>query len=155
MTGARKPASRNPFTIEEDRTLRALVQRYGQDNWELVTSHMPNRNVRQCKERWNNFIGDCVCRDQWSQKEDSVLLEKYQQFGAKWKFLEIFLSGRKSYAIRNRLHLLLRKMGLVDGLRPRRHVDYVQPAVPNVSDRIDIMGSLELDFEDLDGWSFG
>ena len=102
--------SRNPFTPDEDSRLRELVGQFGENNWESVAAAMGNRNVRQCRERWFCFVSNVVRKGEWSTEEDAILLEKYRQYGSKWKFFETFLPGRKCYAIRNRLHLLLRRM---------------------------------------------
>ena len=101
------------FSRDEDQMLRELVNTYGTDNWELIASHMPQRNIRQCRERWSNFINDQVSHEKWSMEEDALLLEKYKQFGPKWKYLETFFVGRKNYAIRNRFHSLAHKMELL------------------------------------------
>ena len=102
--------SRNPFTPDEDSRLRELVGQFGENNWECVAAAMGNRNVRQCRERWFCFVSNVVRKGEWSTEEDAILLDKYRQYGSKWKFFETFLPGRKCYSIRNRLHLLVRRM---------------------------------------------
>ena len=69
---------------------------------------MPNRSVRQCRERWNNNLSSNILKDKWSSKEDELLKQKYFEFGPKWKLLEKFFPGRTSYNIRNRWSCIVR-----------------------------------------------
>ena len=93
---------RIPFSPDEDNQLRFLVKAYGEQNWYIIASQMPNRSVRQCRERWQLFLNSNVKHGKWTQEEDKILTEKYQELGPKWKLLESFFTGRTSYSIRNR-----------------------------------------------------
>lgn len=104
-TGASK---RMPFKAEEDEKLRELVKKYGDKNWQLISTFMPNRSVRQCRERWNYNLASNVIKDKWSAEEDDLLIQKYKIFGPKWKILEKFFKGRTSYNIRNRWLCIVR-----------------------------------------------
>ena len=103
-----KQNKRMPFKAEEDERLRELVQKYGDTNWKLISSFMPNRSVRQCRERWNNNLSSKILKDKWSPEEDELLKQKYYEFGPKWKLLETFFPGRTSYNIRNRWSCIVR-----------------------------------------------
>ncbi|KAK8870710.1 hypothetical protein M9Y10_008597 [Tritrichomonas musculus] len=107
-----KPSKRMPFKPEEDQKLRELVEKYGDSNWNLISSFMPNRSVRQCRERWNNNLSSNILKDKWSPKEDELLKQKYYEFGPKWKLLEKFFPGRTSYNIRNRWACIVRLWNL-------------------------------------------
>lgn len=103
-----KSTKRMPFKPEEDDKLRELVQKHGDTNWKLISSLMPNRSVRQCRERWNNNLCSKVIKDKWSSQEDELLKIKFYEFGPKWKLLEKFFPGRTSYNIRNRWNCIVR-----------------------------------------------
>lgn len=103
-----KCSKRMPFKAEEDEKLRELVEKYGDTNWKLISSYMPNRSVRQCRERWNNNLNSNVLKDKWSPQEDELLKRKFYEFGPKWKLLENFFPGRTSYNIRNRWSCIVR-----------------------------------------------
>ncbi len=47
--GSKNPVRRS-FSKEEDKTLIKLVEKYG-EKWDRVSSNMPERNIRQCRER--------------------------------------------------------------------------------------------------------
>jgi hypothetical protein len=44
------------FTQDEDHILTDLVMRGGQKSWTWIASHLPGRNPRQCRDRWNHFL---------------------------------------------------------------------------------------------------
>ncbi|OHT14495.1 Myb-like DNA-binding domain containing protein [Tritrichomonas foetus] len=95
--------TRIPFSHEEDLKLRELVSIFGENNkWKLISAQMPSRSTRQVRERWQLFLSSNILKEKWSKEEDAILKEKYQEFGSKWKLLEVFFPGRTSYTIRNR-----------------------------------------------------
>ena len=108
MNGNMRP--RFPFSKQEDQALRELVKKYGENDWSLITSYMPNRTVRQCRERWFNSLSDRVIKRQWTKTEDAMLLSKYSIIGPHWKLMEKFFIGRTMYDLRNRYHSLQKKL---------------------------------------------
>jgi hypothetical protein len=44
------------FIPEEDALLRQLVTSFGPNNWERIAQYFPDRNVRQCRDRWNHYL---------------------------------------------------------------------------------------------------
>ena len=99
---------RSHFSQEEDDTLKNLVHKYGENEWGVIASEMPNRSIRQCRERWQNHLKESVHKGKWSPEEDHLLKVKYQQHGPKWKLMEQFFPGRTSINIRNRFSCLRR-----------------------------------------------
>ena len=99
---------RNHFSREEDERLRLLVEKYGENEWSLVCSEMPNRTIRQCRERWQHHLKETVLKSKWSSEEDRLLFVKYQEIGPKWKYMEKYFPGRTSINIRNRFNCLRR-----------------------------------------------
>ena len=67
------------FGADEDIQLKDLVLKYGENNWTQIAQNMPNRNARQCKERWCNYLSPNICKSPWTQDEDNLLLEKYKE----------------------------------------------------------------------------
>ena len=47
---------RKPWSVEEDAKLRSLVEEHGMQQWALIASNMPERNGKQCRERWHNQL---------------------------------------------------------------------------------------------------
>jgi hypothetical protein len=56
------PTKRRPgirrfrFFPEEDKLLKRLVIEFGSDDWDRIAAVVPNRNSRQCKDRWQNYL---------------------------------------------------------------------------------------------------
>ncbi|OHT10820.1 Myb-like DNA-binding domain containing protein [Tritrichomonas foetus] len=92
------------FTEEEDDKLRQLVQQYGESNWEMVAKLMEGRNGRQCRERYRNYLIPGFVKNQWTEKEDQILLQKYHEYGPKWTKIMKFFAGRSAVNIKNRFN---------------------------------------------------
>ena len=92
----KKRKIRNKFTPEEDQKLRELIQKHGDRSWNLVSSLMGNRSQRQCRERWKHYLS-CdvnVASKPWTKEEDEILINKYNELGAKWTKIARELPGR-------------------------------------------------------------
>jgi hypothetical protein len=50
------PIRRFKFIPEEDELLKRLVIEYGTNDWERIAAFFPDRNVRQCRERWTHYL---------------------------------------------------------------------------------------------------
>jgi hypothetical protein len=105
-TNCRHP--RSVFTPEEDFLLRQLVKRFG-ENWELVACYLPNRNQRQCKDRWTNYLSPTISTDPWTEEDDQLLLQKVNELGPKWTQFKIFFPHRTDANLKNRWFILIRR----------------------------------------------
>ncbi|OHT04778.1 glabrous [Tritrichomonas foetus] len=97
------------FTPEEDEKLKQLVRQHGTNSWALVARLMGNRNHRQCRERWKNYVNPELRVTPWTLEEDQILVEKFAEYGPKWNKIAKFLPNRADNAIRNRWQLMLRQ----------------------------------------------
>ena len=66
------------------------------------------RCYRTCKRRWDTKLDPTIIKKAWSDKEDSILIETYQEVGNKWSVISHFLAGRSQEAIRQRMIMLLK-----------------------------------------------
>ncbi|OHT03852.1 hypothetical protein TRFO_01574 [Tritrichomonas foetus] len=98
------------FCAEEDIQLKELVNKYGENNWAQIAQNMPNRNSRQCKERWCNYLSPSICKSPWTQEEDNLLLDKYKEVGARWVQIAKFFPQRTDISIKNRYLVLSRQI---------------------------------------------
>lgn len=96
------------FTAEDDALLRSLVARFG-TNWEVISSYMPDRSVRQCRDRWNNYINPNLSTRPFSPDEDELLIALYRKLGSKWSRISKHFDRRSDNSIRNRWNYLLRQ----------------------------------------------
>lgn len=106
----KKAHPKNKFGAEEDLQLKELVRKYGENNWTQIAQNMPNRNARQCKERWCNYLSPNICKSPWTQDEDNLLLEKYKEIGARWVQIAKFFPQRTDISIKNRYLVLSRRI---------------------------------------------
>jgi hypothetical protein len=96
------PPVRRVFTREEDLKLKDLVSRYGEKNWKLISSKMQNRTIRQCRERYKDYLHPGVVNGPWQADEDLLLREKYHEFGPKWSLMTPFFPERSAANLKNR-----------------------------------------------------
>jgi hypothetical protein len=94
------------FTPEEDRQLLDLVANHGYRDWNQVAAFMPNRNARQCRERYNYYLDPSLRETPWTPEEDCLLIAKEAECGMKWHAIAQFFTNRSDIALRNRWQLL-------------------------------------------------
>ena len=103
-----KPHPRTKFTAEEDAKIEKLVAKYGENDWAKVAAKMKGRNVRQCRERWRNYLSPDLDKSTWKEEEDNLLIEKYKELGPRWKTISSLFPNRTDIAVKNRLHRIVR-----------------------------------------------
>lgn len=64
--------TKGPWTDEEDQLLLEVKKRGGDCNWTTIATEMPDRNAKQCRERWNTVLDSTLKRTPWSPEEDKV-----------------------------------------------------------------------------------
>ena len=104
-----KAHPRRSFTQKEDDALIQLVNQYGTENWKKISTMMNDRNPRQCKERWINYLSPSIKNDPFSESEDALLRQKYEEFGPKWVKIAKFFDNRTDISIKCRWAVLKRR----------------------------------------------
>ncbi|KAF9282205.1 hypothetical protein BGZ88_011148, partial [Linnemannia elongata] len=56
LSSIRPRQVKGPWTDEEDRKLRDLVNEYGPEKWVFIASRIGSRTGKQCRERWHNHL---------------------------------------------------------------------------------------------------
>jgi hypothetical protein len=100
---------RRKFSPDEDDMLRALVKKNGVGDWPAIAAQMPNRDSRQCKERWFHYLAPCLVQNPWTRADDVLLEGKVAEHGHRWKLFELFFPGRTDVNIKNRYNVLVRR----------------------------------------------
>lgn len=97
------------FTEEDDAKLIQIVQRLGTKSWTEISKAMGDRNQRQCKERWENYLNPEINNNPWTKEEDNLLIQKQLEIGSKWVTIARFFYHRTDAAVKNRWQMLARK----------------------------------------------
>jgi hypothetical protein len=97
-----KGPPRQKFSVQEDELLRDLVAEIGVNNWAEVSARLGTRSARQCRERFKNYLSPNLRNGQWTEDEDTLLREKFLEFGAKWSLIVAFFPSRSEVNLKNR-----------------------------------------------------
>ena len=113
--------ARNKFTKSEDIVLLNLVNELGTRDWDVIASRMPNRNPRQCRERYLNYLSPNLSHDPWTPEEDRLLEQKLKEFGAKWVSISKFFKNRTDTMLKNRWLVLSRRLNSTIEKKKQNH----------------------------------
>ena len=97
------------WTREEDETIIEFVKQYGTKNWTKLSTFLPGRIGKQCRERWRNHLDPDVNRNPWTEEEDNILIEMHDKIGNQWVKIAEYLPGRSDNSIKNRWNSTLKK----------------------------------------------
>lgn len=118
-------APKQKFSPDEDQRLIQLVSTYDTD-WKTIANLLGNnRNPRQCRERYVNYLSPTVNHGPWTGEEDQLLMQKYAELGSKWVLISQYFNNRTDVQLKNRFNLLNRR-----NRRNRRNIPPVQPLIP-------------------------
>lgn len=114
---------KGPFSAEEDQLIIEFVEKYGIHSWPKVTSVLPKRTAKQCRERWFNNLDPSVSKGPWTPEEDQMIFEAWLKFGPKWNQIAKTIPGRTDNSIKNRWNASISKRMRVD----ERGENYLAP----------------------------
>ena len=100
--------AKSKFSKEDDLKLISLVMSRNDRDWVWIAQQMTNRNPRQCRERWYNYLDPSLHKGGWTPEEDRLLMEKKKEMGPHWNAIARFFSGRSGNSVRNRWLLIMR-----------------------------------------------
>ncbi|OHT01002.1 Myb-like DNA-binding domain containing protein [Tritrichomonas foetus] len=106
--------TKGPFNAEEDRLIIEFVEKHGCHAWPKITSVLPHRTPKQCRERWFNNLDPSVTKSPWTPEEDNMIFENYLKFGPKWSTIAHLIPGRTDNSIKNRWNASISKRVKVD-----------------------------------------
>ena len=104
----KKRMTRTLFTEDEDAKLISIMQNEKFRNWSEVAKHFENRNARQVRDRWTNYLNSEINNGPWSRDEDKLLADLYNQYGPKWATISKFFDKRRENNVKNRWYSNIR-----------------------------------------------
>ena len=109
-SSTRSKYGRSKFTPEEDKKLIELVSKYQNEepDWVYISSKMIKRSLRQCRERWKNYLDPSLDHSEWNSEQDEQLMLKVDELGPSWNAIGRCFE-RSGNAVRNRYLVLSRK----------------------------------------------
>ena len=168
MMPVKKAHPKVKFTAEDDKKLRDLVEQYGTSDWNLISQKMGTRNSRQCRERWENYLSSSVNRSPFTPEEDLLLLQKYQELGAKWVNISKSFNNRTDISVKSRWMVLKRRNITMENLKtavanaqkqePEQEIKEMIQDHQERSEEVDkVINRLSeiAELDDADGWGTG
>jgi hypothetical protein len=90
------------FLPEEDEMITRFALQRPERPWREIARVVAHRTAKQCRERWLNHLIPTVNKDPWTEEEDVVIFDLFQQHGKKWAEIARALPGRTDNSIKNR-----------------------------------------------------
>ena len=100
---------KGPWTKEEDKKLIDLVKKFGPEKWSNISSYLPGRLGKQCRERWYNHLNPCVRKTGWSKEEEWMLFLLHRKYGNSWSIFSEKIPGRTDNTIKNHWNSIMKK----------------------------------------------
>lgn len=107
---------RQRFSKSEDEKLLSLVKKYGTDDWDLISWSMGKKTVRQCRDRYCNYVNPDINLGSWTIEEEELLMKKYKELGPKWSLMKNYFNKRTEVNIKNHLVVMVKKQKISNDL---------------------------------------
>ncbi|CDW76882.1 myb-like dna-binding domain containing protein [Stylonychia lemnae] len=113
--GHKSSITKTQWQKREDDELFLIISEKGTKQWqeiaEMLNSKLGvNRNGKQCRERWYNFLNPEINRDPFSNEEDLKILLLRKQIGNRWSEIVKQLPGRTENSVKNRFNCMFKKI---------------------------------------------
>ncbi|KAA8499203.1 Transcriptional activator Myb [Porphyridium purpureum] len=104
------------WTHEEDQQLTELVHHFGPQRWQAMASQfMPHRAGAQLRSRWIYVLDQRDRRRPFSEEEDRLILQLYEEHGRRWNWISRHLNDRTDQEVKSRYHQLSRVRAETEG----------------------------------------
>jgi|EP00769_Ergobibamus_cyprinoides_P000353 hypothetical protein len=93
-------SGKQPWSSFAQYCLNVAVCCYGESQWKQVSSLVPGKSNKQCRERWVSSARPGLKHDPWTLTEVRALLELYAQYGPAWATIERQMGGRSQNSLK-------------------------------------------------------
>nr|AIT76572.1 R2R3 MYB protein [Trifolium repens] len=105
-----KGRKKGAWIYEEDKLLKACINKYGEGKWHLVPQRAGlNRCRKSCRLRWLNYLSPNIKRESFAEDEIDMILRLHKLLGNRWSLIAGRLPGRTSNDVKNYWHTNLLK----------------------------------------------
>ena len=103
--------NKKTWDSETDEILLKLIKVNGACNWTNLSSYIPGRDGKQCRERWANQLNPLVNYRDWSVEESMLIfiLANDKRFKNRWSKISNMITGRTDGQIKNYWNTHLKK----------------------------------------------
>lgn len=77
---------------------------------------MGTRSVRQCKERWVNYLDTKMNKGDFTPEENLFILQRVAEVGNKWSYISSLMKNRTSISIKLQYNKLKRRNANIDNV---------------------------------------
>lgn len=99
--------------MKEDERLKSIVGSItGPISWTSVANKFANKNAKQCRDRWTNYLSSDFKTQPWTDEEDQKLMNLVDLMGHRWVAISHHMTGRSANNIKNHWHKELSKRKL-------------------------------------------
>jgi len=98
---SRDTTRRGPWSSEEDKQLRQLVEKYGKERWTQVAKEFPTRSAKQCRERWHQNLKPGLRLEPITPEEGKLIEKMVEEQGTKWATIARALGDRSDNMVKN------------------------------------------------------
>jgi hypothetical protein len=85
------------------------MRQFGKQWSKIASQFFHNRNAKQIRDRYTNYLDPAINNSNFSPKEDLQILDLYNRYGNKWSLIKQFVQGRSSDCIKNRFNSSIKR----------------------------------------------
>ncbi|XP_030530696.1 transcription factor RAX2-like [Rhodamnia argentea] len=105
---------RGPWSPEEDATLKSYLEAHGTGgNWIALPKKAGLRRCgKSCRLRWLNYLRPDIKHGGFTEDEDNIICNLYNEIGSRWSVIASQLPGRTDNDVKNYWNTKLKKKRL-------------------------------------------
>lgn len=103
-----KQSKKGAWSENEDKLLKAAVDKNGLLDWAVIAEHVPGRTKKQCRDRYKLKLDPSINHQPFTEEEDNQLTKLQGEFGNQWTKIAKYMPGRTENSVKSRFASLLR-----------------------------------------------